>query len=49
MRQAEPTGQAWTRRLLWRPSLAWSLLISAGLAISLLRMVKSSEFLYFQF
>jgi alginate O-acetyltransferase complex protein AlgI len=49
MRQAAPTGQAWTQRLFWRPSLAWSLLISAGLAISLLRMVKSSEFLYFQF
>ena len=37
------------RRWQWRPNLAWTVFVSLALLVGILRMARSSEFLYFQF
>ena len=42
-------GNVVTRRLIWRPTLAWAAIIGLVAALGLLALTSVSEFLYFQF
>ena len=49
VRAQDPSGASLLRRISWRPSIAWSLIVATMAVIGILQLAGPSEFLYWQF